>query len=284
MKTYSFLILISLLSFTFSLITKYGSEKTSKGIVVFDAGNFVEGEDMYFKIEALKNSYSSTSHVRYYYSDNNIDVSRADFSASNVWTYTVSFSSTENYTKSKKKYVRKFFTIKKQSSEFGASTNGNYIVMQLPMDSGKSATVTNTTKDKGKLPNWAVAVIVVVIVIIAVVAVVCTILKRKKMQQAKIASNLATANYAAQQNYQNQAIQAEIYQNQVAQAQAEAQAYHAQAQAQAYQDQMYQNQMNQAQYQTQGYQGQMNQPYPQQNYQAPVNPNEDVGYSSKAVM
>ena len=44
--------------------------------------------------------------------------------------------------------------------------------------------------------------------------------------------------------------------------------------------------MNQAQYQTKGYQSQMNQPQPysQQNYQAPVNPNEDVGYSSKAVM
>ena len=90
MKTYSFLILISLLSFTFSLIIQYGSEKTSKGIVVFEAINFVEGEDIYFKIEALKNSYSSTSYVSYYYSDINIDVTRADFSTSNVWTYAVS--------------------------------------------------------------------------------------------------------------------------------------------------------------------------------------------------
>ena len=280
MKAYSFLILIGLLSFTFSLLTKHGSEKTTKGIIVFEAKGFTEGEDMYFKIEALKSSYNSIYYVKYYYVDNNIDINDADFSLSNIYTYTVDFSSTEKYTKNKKSHERKYFTIKKQSSQFGSSTNGNYLVMQLPMDNGKTATVTNTKKDQSKLPGWAIAVIVVVIVIIAVVSIVCYIVKKKKRQQAQLQSEMTAANYAAQQNYQNQAIQAEIYQNQVNQAQA--QAY----QAQIYQNQMYQNQMNQAQYQTQGYQGQMNQPQPdpQQNYQVPVNSNDDVGYSSKAAV
>ena len=280
MKAYSFLILISLLSFAFSLIVKYGSDKTSKGIVVFESKDYIEGEDMYFKIEALRNAYSSTNYVRYYYMDINLDINYADFSSSNPYTYTVVFSSTEKYTKSKRKYERKYFTIKKQSVQFGSSTTGNYIVMQLPIDKGSSATVTSTKKDKEKLPTWAIAVIVVVIVIVVAVGIIGYILKRKKSQAVNNGSLMAPASFVAQTKKQKQAVQAQVYQNQVNQAQA--QAY----QAQAYQNQMYQNQMNQAQYQTQGYQSQMNQaqPYPQQNYQVPVNSNDDVGYTSNAAV
>ena len=54
---------------------------------------------MYFKIEALRNAYSSTNYVRYYYMDINLDINYADFSSSNPNTYTVVFSSTEKYTK-----------------------------------------------------------------------------------------------------------------------------------------------------------------------------------------
>ena len=280
MRAYSFLILISLLSFAFSLIVKYGSDKTSKGIVVFESKDYIEGEDMYFKIEALRNAYSSTNYVRYYYMDINLDINYADFSSSNPYTYTVVFSSTEKYTKSKRKYERKYFIIKKQSVQFGSSTTGNYIVMQLPLDKGSSATVTSTKKDKEKLPTWAIAVIVVVIVIVVAVVIFGYILKRKKSQAVNNGSLMAPASFVAQTKEQKQAVQAQVYQNQVNQAQA--QAY----QAQAYQNQMYPNQMNQAQYQTQGYQSQMNQaqPYPQQNYQVPINSNDDVGYTSNAAV
>ena len=235
---------------------------------------------MYFKIEALRNAYSSTNYVRYYYMDINLDINYADFSSSNPYTYTVVFSSTEKYTKSKRKYERKYFTIKKQSVQFGSSTTGNYIVMQIPIDKGSSATVTSTTKDKEKLPTWAIVVIVVVIVIVAAVGIFGYILKRKKSQAVNNGSLMAPASFVAQTKEQKQAVKAQVYQNQVNQAQA--QTY----QAQAYQNQMYQNEMNQAQYQTQGYQGQMNQaqPYPQQNYQVPINSNDDVGYTSNAAV
>ena len=75
------------------------------------------------------------------------------------------FHQPRNILKVKEKIERKYFTIKKQSVQFGSSTTGNYIVMQIPIDKGSSATVTSTTKDKEKLPTWAIAVIVVVIVI-----------------------------------------------------------------------------------------------------------------------
>ena len=130
--------------------------------------------------------------------DINLDINYADFSSSNPYTYTVVFSSTEKYTKSKRKYERKYFTIKKQSVQFGSSSTGNYIVMQLPIDKGSSATVTSTTKDKEKLPTWAIAVIVVVIVIVAAVGIFGYILKRKKSQAVNNGSLMAPASFVAQ--------------------------------------------------------------------------------------
>ena len=135
--------------------------------------------------------------------DINLDINYADFSSSNPYTYKVVFSSTEKYTKSKRKYERKYFTIKKQSVQFGSSTTGNYIVMQLPIDKGSSATVSNTKKEKDKLPTWAIAIIVVVIVIVLAVGIIRYILKRKKSQAVNNGYLMAPASFVAQTKKQN---------------------------------------------------------------------------------
>ena len=163
--------------------------------------------------------------------------------------------------------MAKYFTIKKQKSEFSPATQGKYIVLTLPVNPGDYCLIENTEEDEGKLPTWAIVVIIVVVVLIIAGIIIYCCYRRKRNRQlmaqtnaANVAAVTTAVNIANQQN-----IQAQVYQ------------------AQAYQAQAHVNQQLQAQ--AQAYQAQTNAAptYPQQNYQAPINSN-DVGYSSKAVM
>ena len=267
MRVFQILIMVYLLSYTFSLLSKYGIEETTNGGVVFDSNDFDDGDKMYFKVD-LKRSDFNYEDIHYYYVDNIDD------------TYTryhdTSYTKTDYYSQGSIEYMTKYFTIKKKKSEYGISSTGRYLFILLPVDSGKWARVENLEEDGGKLPTWAIVLIIVVVVLIFIGVIIFWCYRRKKMQamsQRNAAANAVAvttaANIAAQQNLQAQVYQAQAYQ----------------AQAQAYQAQAQMNQQLQAQAQAQAYQAQMNGPqtYPQQNYQTPINSN-DVGYSSKAVM
>ena len=259
MKPFSLLIITCLLSSVFPLLPKYDSKDTSDGYIIFDSSSFNEGEEMHFKIEALEYSYISImDYVEYcYLNSENDDI---DNIPSSYW-YRANFKSTSYYSERFDNYARKHFTIKKQKSEFGTSTSGNYLFMKLPIQKDEWCKITNTEEDEGKLPTWAIIVIVVIVVIIIVVVIVCCIVRAKQRKQAIALSNAAAANYAAQQNMQAQAYQAQVNQAQIYQAQVN------QAQAEAYQAQINQQAYQQI-----------------QNYQTPADYNNDVGYTSKAVV
>ena len=259
--------MVYLLSYTFSLLSKYGIEETTNGGVVFDSNDFDDGDKMYFKVD-LKRSDFNYEDIHYYYVDNIDD------------TYTryhdTSYTKTDYYSQGSTQYMTKYFTIKKKKSQYGISSTGRYLYIILPLDSGNCRIENLEEEDNGKLPTWAIVLIIVVVVLIFIGVIIYLCYRRKKMQamsQRNAAANAVAvttaANIAAQQNLQAQVYQAQAYQ-------AQAQAYQAQAQI---------NQQLQAQAQAQAYQAQMNgaQTYPQQNYQTPINSN-DVGYSSKAVM
>ena len=272
MKVFQILIMVYLLSYTFSLLSKYGIEETTNGGVVFDSNDFDDGDKMYFKVD-LKRSDFNYVDIHYYYVDNIDDTY--------IGYHDTSYTKTDYYSQGSIEYMTKYFTIKKKKSEYGISSTGRYLFILLPVDLGKWARVENLEEDGGKLPTWAIVLIIVVVVLIFIGVIIYWCYRRKKMQamsQRNAAANAVAvttaANIAAQQNLQAQVYQAQAYQ-------AQAQAY--QAQAQAYQAQAHVNQQLQAQ--AQAYQAQTNAAptYQQQNYQAPINSN-DVGYSSKAVM
>ena len=259
MKPFSLLIIICLFSSVFPLLSKYGSKDTSDGYIVFDSSGFNEGEEMHFKIEALELSYISLmDYIEYCYLNSEYD------DIDNIpssYRYKAYIKSTSYYSERYDSYARKHFTIKKQKSEFGTSTSGNYLFLNLPIKTDEWCKITNTEEDEVKLPTWAIIVIVVIVVIIIVVVIICCIVRAKQRKQAIALSNAAAANYAAQQNMQAQAYQAQVNQAQIYQAQvnpAQAEAYQAHVNQQAYQQ--------------------------VQNYQTPVDYNNDVGYSSKAVV
>ena len=280
MNAFQFLIAISLLSYSFNILTKYGSLETYDGFVIFDSNDFSDGDKMYFLLKIRDYDFTDDD-IYYYYMDIISDSINPSY-------HHTGYTSSSSYTEYGYLYLKKYFNIKKKKSENGISTTGRYLVIELPVDSGCWAYIEN--RKETKLPTWAIVVIVIVIVLIIAGLIIYFCYRRRKRMQAVAQTNAATvataaaaANYATQQNIQAQVYHAQanqaLAQAQVYQAQAEAQAYQAQAQAQA---QAYQAQMNSAQtYPPQNYQG--SQPYPPQNYQAPPNSN-DVGYSSKAVM
>ena len=151
-------------------------------------------------------------------------------------------------------FVTKYFTIKKTRNEYRPS-NGNYLYIIFPnLGTGKSATITNTKEDEGKLETWVIVVIVVVVVLVIagfVIFFVCRCIRNRK---AMLAANANAANYAAQ----NAAYAAQNAQN----AYIAEQNYQAQARAQAHQAQIYQD----------------------RNYVSPSGAPPDTIYTSKPIM
>ena len=286
MSTISLFIIICLLSFTSPILKKYSKQSTSNGIIVLDASAFAEGEEMHFSIKSYEGSFSSDT-IHYFYIDEYSE--RKDYStySTHMTRITSTYYNDDYYYY----YETKYFTIKKQKSEFGTATIGNYLYIYLPLYNNIWAEVSNTEEDEGKIQGWLIAVIVVIIVVIIVIVIIWCCVRRIKMKkqlaQANAVAAANQANYVANQQYQAQVIQAQINQAQAYQDQVQAQIYQDQinqAQAQAYQAQMNQAQVYQAQVQTpdQGYQSNMNAPPPQPYQQNQGDFTNDVGYSSKA--
>ena len=243
MKFLRFIISLYLLSNISSLLTKYGTEVLTTNDVIFESKDFKDNEEMHFKIQSHEYNFNEN----YYY-----NVEYNYFSDADVNVNSISYPHHEYFKKTSYdgNLKTKYFTIKKTGSEYTPS-NGNYLYIQFPnllVSPYERATITNTKEDEGKIETWVIIVIVVVIVAIIVgiiIFCVCRRIRMKKAQQAAIAANSATiaaqnqaaANYAAQnaayeaaaqnaayeaaaqnayiaeQNYQAQANQAQVYQN-----------------------------------------------------------------------
>lgn len=263
-------LLFSALSST-NFLPKYGSIKISSQYVAFDSKDFKNDEEMYFKIETRKRNYKTQSYVEYQYIANKND----DFSSS-AKTYHVNFHDSIEHRDSYSYYYgyldcdyydtyyysgydyyydygtyyeycyyvyeTKYFKIKKKSSEF-EGTNGDYIILKIPIGNRYETTITNTKDDESKTITIIVIVVVVLVVVGILIAIIVCCCRRIKRNKAIAASQAAqAAAYSQQQNMQAQAYQAQA----------------AAIQAQA------------------AYQGQA---YPPQSYPVPIAQN-NAGYSS----
>ena len=114
-ETFQILIMVYFLSYTFSLLSKYGIEETTIGGVVFDSNDFDNGDKMYFKVDLKRNDFNYDD-IYYYYVDNIADTSTR--------IYDTSYTKTSYYSQGSTEYITKYFTIKKKKSQYGISSTG----------------------------------------------------------------------------------------------------------------------------------------------------------------
>ena len=222
-KSFIALILIyaSLISFSsaasYKTLGKYDSLHLSNDkYVIFESKDFKNDEEMYFKIK-----YSDTYYYYYHFDDyvdkiyyKYISSRDEDLDSSSDSSYrTVSFSESTytdydsySYTYGYRgySYFTKYFTIKKQKSDYGES--GDYIAFNLRKtiknEPGSYYVdyIENTEDDEGKTVLIIAIVVVVVVVVAVVITIICCCIRRKRLQQARLAEqaayNAQAANYA----------------------------------------------------------------------------------------
>lgn len=166
------------------IVEKYGTTTVdaSEYMVVFNVGDFDDGEEMYFKIRAETGAfywnyiyYEYISSIKGYV-DNEARISY------------FSLKSTYETDPNGYSYVTNYFTITKRKSEF-RGTDGTYLLIYFMVDFG-DVTITNTEEDEGKLETWVIVVIViaVVIVIVLVIVIFCCMRRRRlRRMQANMA-------------------------------------------------------------------------------------------------
>ena len=263
------------------LLKKYGSAIMIDRYVLFESKDFDDDEEMYFKLQALKDDFdwenNESRNIIYYYTDSTGTTSNSPYYAYRK-SYDFEDGSIQN----------NYFTIKKKRSEY-RSTNGNYMMIYFPNlrpHTSYSPIIVNTEEDEGKLETWAIVLIVVICVAVIagiIIYCICRRIRMKKAQQAAMARNVAAINA---QNQANQAAYNYAAQNAAYTAAAVENAQNA-AYAAGVEDAQnaYLAQQNQAQvYQGRGqtYQAQV---YQNNNYtSAPLGSVPDTGYNSKAAM
>ena len=115
----SLLLFISFIHYSFPwaffpLFKKYGSDISYSGFATFDAREFDEGEEMYFKVEAYKDQIIDRD-VPYNYR-NDID------GTSTGSLFYAKVTSTSSYTENHHHYTRQYFKIKKFGYNFTSIT------------------------------------------------------------------------------------------------------------------------------------------------------------------
>ena len=228
MKSLNFVISLFLLSKVFTLITKYSSEEIAlRNYVIFESKDFDDDDEMHFKMEAYEDDYISRDYVIYYYC--------TDITCNSLTTsYHSNFNGkpSTNIDSNGIKHITKYFTIKKQKSQY-RNTGGNYMKLELPLSSSPYWAIITNTKDEGKIETWVIVVIVVVVVAIIagiIIFCICRRIRNKRAMAAANATQVAVIQaqnqaYAAQnsayaaQNAQNayiaeQNYQAQFYKNQ----------------------------------------------------------------------
>ncbi len=159
------------------IVQKYGTitVDASDYMVVFNVGDFDDGEEMYFKIKAETDAFY-WNYIYYEYISSNIGYN--DNAA--IKSY-FSLKSTYETSPNGYSYVTNYFTITKRKSEF-RGTDGTYLLIYFWVDYG-DVTITNTEEDEGKLETWAIVLIVIaVVVVIVLVIVICCCMRRRRMQ------------------------------------------------------------------------------------------------------
>lgn len=163
-------------------LEKYESIKVNANeyMIVFNSEDFKDGEEMYFKIKALKDKYLE-DRVYYEYIGANTPY---DWQELKPVPYQIK---TEEEIYIEKTYLIRYFTITKNKNDF-RQTNGNLLLIYFMIEEGE-VEITNTEKDEGKFETWKIAVIVVAAVVVIGFSITCFCIRRKR--------ELAAANQAA---------------------------------------------------------------------------------------
>jgi len=227
MMQLKYILSLFLLSNALALLTKYGSENILTDYVIFESKDFKDDEEMHFKIQTIRDNFNDLyDYAEYQYCADRNCISHS----SSHYSYykKTSFESDNSYN-----YETKYFTIKKQKSQYN-NIGGNYMKIYFFFEHSYWGVVTNTKEDEGKIETWVIIVIVVVVVAIIagiIIFCVCRRIRNKRamaaanarqvavveaQNQAYAAQNAAYAAqnaYIAEQNYQAQAYQNQVYQD-----------------------------------------------------------------------
>ena len=164
----------------FPFLKKYGKVEDTNGMVIFESKDFVDGDNMYFKIEK---DGRCDSELQYGYFSTIEEIGIAARPSYHVISKSSSTTSFNGRITSSTNY----FTIKKKSEEYKGS-NGNYLLLEIDCyDYIKDIDFENTEKDGStKFIIIIIIVLVVFLVVIGVIIGVCCycIRKRVKMNQA----------------------------------------------------------------------------------------------------
>jgi hypothetical protein len=160
------------------IVQKYGTitVDASEYMVVFNVGDFDEGEEMYFKIKAETGAFN---WYKVYYEYINSQIGYVDNDARISY---FSLKSTYETDPNGISYVTNYFTITKRKSEF-RGTDGTYLLIYFWVDYG-DVTISNTEEDEGKLETWVIVVIVIaVVIVIVLVIVICCCMRRRRLKR-----------------------------------------------------------------------------------------------------
>ena len=149
---------------------------SSVGYIFFDASDFDEGEEMYFKIKAYEYAYIDYYSDGIYYDFINNDDSSLDYSNSNYLDFSLKVDF--EYDTYDERLKIKYFTIKKDKRYFNGG-DGKLLSISFYFDYGP-VTITNTETDEGKLKGWEIALIVVACVIVIGIAIFIICWRRRK--------------------------------------------------------------------------------------------------------
>lgn len=167
-----FYIIINVLSQ--EILKKDGSIKTNNGYVIFDSSTFVNGDEMYFELDAK----SWCDENLYYQFFDNID--SIQYYSQLKYSVRKEASSSTTINGAITSYTL-YFTIEKIEAKLDG-LKGDYLLLQYDCD--KSSVEFSNTKTSGKTKVATIAIIVVVVFIVFVVGIIllfCFCCKRRRI-------------------------------------------------------------------------------------------------------
>ena len=193
------------------LLEKYKKEENIEvNYIAFESKKFKDDKKMHFKIKSWEENYHANNDTVIYFYVNDYD----DYDSSQTVNHTISFENTIKWKEdvfTDDYYKTSYFTIKKQKSEYkgkNGNGNGDYLIMEFPIKSGKKITVENTRTNEG-LYFWIVIIVVASVILISTIVVLivccCCCCNRGNTQVIPSASpSVVAAIYPIQNNPSNQ--------------------------------------------------------------------------------
>ena len=176
------LFLLSVKVHALPVLKKYGKVEKTTGKVIFESKDFSEGDNMYIKV-SKKGEFNNELKYEYFNTDEEIEDSSI---TSHYVTYQSSSSSSVN---GRVTSSTKYFTIKKNSGEYGGS-NGNYLLLKIDYYNLVNDVDFENTENDGSTNGIIIVIIVLVVflVLIGVIIGVACYCRRKRaiMRQAYI--------------------------------------------------------------------------------------------------